>query len=317
MSLDLDELLDRSIVLGYSRIGYVVRSRGWAPDDPPPDALLGKRVLVTGATSGIGRAAAAGCARLGATVHVLGRNPDHTERTLRQLRQEVPAGDFIGEQCDVSSLEGVRSFAAGFGERVPRLHGLAHNAGTMTDHRTETAEGHEVTLATHVLGPLLLTRSLRPQLRAAAGAQVVFVSSGGMYAQRLHDQDPEFREGKFSGLTAYARTKRMQVVLAEDLAEELAEDRITVHSMHPGWVNTPGVQTFLPRFRTVARPVIRTPQEGADTVVWLLAGGATTHQTGKFWHDRARRPTHYTYRTRESGLQRKRFRDFCRDATAT
>lgn len=103
---------------------------------------------------------------------------------------------------------------------------------------------------------------------------------------------------------------------AEQLADELASDGIAVHSMHPGWVDTPGVRTFLPKFRTVTRPVIRTPEEGADTLVWLIAGDAATQQAGKFWHDRATRPTHYSNRTRESGLQRRRFRDFCRQATA-
>ena len=152
---------------------------------------------------------------------------------------------------------------------MPALDGLVHNAGLMTEQRTESREGHELTLSVHVLGPHLLTSLLRPTL--TRGARVVFVASGGMYAQPLAVDDPEFREGEFSGVTAYARAKRMQVVLAERWAEELADSDVGVHVMHPGWADTPGVRSSLPRFRMLTRPILRTPEEGADTVVWLLA----------------------------------------------
>ena len=90
---------------------------------------------------------------------------------------------------------------------------LVHNAGVMPPERQETADGHEVALATHVLGPLLLTELLRPVLRGRERSRVVLVSSGGMYAQKLPAHDPEYLNGSYSGTTAYARTKRMQVAL--------------------------------------------------------------------------------------------------------
>ena len=94
------------------------------------------------------------------------------------------------------------------------------------------------------------------------------MSSGGMYAQRLTD-DVEFRDDSYSGTAAYARTKRMQVVLAHMWAYRLADAGVAVHAMHPGWVDTPGVRTYLSTFRALTRPVIRTADQGADTLVWL------------------------------------------------
>ncbi|HET7328361.1 MAG TPA: SDR family NAD(P)-dependent oxidoreductase [Nocardioidaceae bacterium] len=309
----VDAVMDRSLVLGYTRIGYRLR-RNWWPADPVPGALTGKAVLITGGTSGIGKAAARRCAELGATVHLVGRDAERGQQAVDELERAVPTGKFVLEHCDLGSSAAVRAFADDFGHRVPALHALVHNAGTMAPERTETAEGHEVTLATHVLGPFLLTSLLRPTLRDAPAPRIVFMSSGGMYGQPLRDDDPEYRDGDYSGPGAYARTKRMQVVLAEMWADEVVRDGIAVHSMHPGWVDTPGVRKYLPRFRALTRLVIRTPAEGADTMVWLVATDAAQEHPGQFWHDRAPRPTHYLRRTRENAGQRARLWKFCSDA---
>jgi NAD(P)-dependent dehydrogenase (short-subunit alcohol dehydrogenase family) len=222
--------------------------------------------------------------------------------------------------CDVSSLADVRRYAAEVRDREPAVHGLVHNAGVMPPERTETAEGHELALATHVLGPFLLTRELRPVLRAGSGptapSRVVFVSSGGMYTASLHTDDPEFRAGTYSGGAARARTKRMQVVLAELLADDLAADGIVVHSMHPGWADTPGVASSMPGLHRVTGPLLRTDVEGADTVVWLQAAGEPGHSTGVFWHDRAPRPTHWLPRAAETPQARAALWTLCVDATS-
>lgn len=309
----VDRLLDRLVVPGYSRIGFAVRRLGWDP--LAEDALAGRTVLVTGATGGLGLEIAAGCARLGATVHVLGRDRARGEEAMRRLRREVHGGQFVLEMCDVGSLADVERFCADLAARVPRLDGLVHNAGVMPPERTETADGHETTLAVHVLGPHLMTHLLTESL-AAAGGRVVPMSSGGMYAQRLHAEDPELRHGEYSPTGAYARTKRMQVVLAELWAERLAPRGVTVHAMHPGWADTPGVRTSLPMFRLVTSPILRTAREGADTAVWLLATPELTPATGGFWHDRVARPTHVLPRTRESAQDRTAFWEFCEAAVA-
>lgn len=135
---------------------------------------------------------------------------------------------------------------------------------------------------------------------------VVFVTSSGMYGQKLHADDPQYRDGTYRGVTVYARTKRMQVVLAEGLAERLDA---TVHAVHPGWARTPGLSTGLPMFTRVMAPLLRSPDEGADTIVWLAA--TPDLPSGLLWHDRKPRPTHLFPHTRETPEQRKRFWDYC------
>jgi len=207
--------------------------------------------------------------------------------------------------CDVSSLAAVDNWAADLANRVPALHGLVHNAGLMPPRRMITAEGHEVQLATHILGPHLMTERLLPLLHAARGASVVFVSSGGMYSTPLVIDDLESRDD-YNGVRTYARTKRMQVVLADSWARRLAGTDIRVESMHPGWVDTPGVAQYLPRFRVLTKPLLRGVTDGADTAVWLVATRPPS-RPGHFWHDRAQRPTTFGWQRQENPATVQRF----------
>ncbi|TYL51484.1 SDR family NAD(P)-dependent oxidoreductase [Nocardioides sp. BGMRC 2183] len=316
----VDGALDRSVVLGYTRIGSAVRSRWW-PADPPPMALAGKRVLVTGATSGLGAAAVHGMLDLGAQVFLLGRDPVKVDRAVGEAIAASPGAKVVGEICDVGDLDDVRRWAADFAGRVPALHGLLHNAGTMTgDERTTTAQGHELTLAVHVLGPHLITGLLLDQLRAAGreeGASVVWMSSGGMYSARLHADDAddiEYRNGSYDGVQAYARTKRMQVVIAQEWASALTQDGIRVESMHPGWAGTPGVRQNLPKFERLTRPLLRSAEDGADTAVWLIATRPESGP-GHFWHDRALRPVTWSGRGGPEAQAVERFLDYVVTAT--
>jgi dehydrogenase/reductase SDR family member 12 len=310
----VDGLLDRLVVPGYSRIGYSLRRSWWAAD-PRPDALRGRTVAITGANAGIGRASVLGAVRLGASVRMLCRDPARAEQARAGILRDHPGADLTVDVCDLSDLKSVRAAAAELRNQIPGLHALVHNAGVLPDTRTVTAEGHELAVATHVLGPHLLTAELRPVLAAEGDARVIFVSSGGMYAQRLRSDDPEFHEGEFTGATAYARTKRMQVVLAQLWAQRLAEQHVAVHAMHPGWARTQGVTDSLPRFARLAGPILRTAEQGADTVVWLMAADEPGRTTGLFWHDRRPRPTSYVPLTRHTLDQAEAFRDYCTAAT--
>lgn len=310
----LDGAMDRALVLGYTRIGPGLR-RLWWPADPEPHALVGKRVLVTGATAGIGLAMARAFAELGATVHLLGRNPEKVRRCAAELREQLPGAQIVGEVCDVSDLDAVAEWAGEFAARVPALDGLVHNAGLMPKQRLVTPQGHELQLATHILGPHLMTERLLPLLKAARGASVVFVSSGGMYSSPLVVDDLEYRH-RYNGVRAYARTKRMQVVLADAWARRLAGTDIKVESMHPGWVDTPGVAEYLPRFRVITRPLLRGLADGADTAVWLVATRPAS-RPGHFWHDRAQRPTTFGWQRHENQATVRRFLTAVSEMTGT
>lgn len=301
----LDTLLDRTVIPGYSKLGYRLRSRGWPDNDPALDALQGKTVVVTGARSGLGKATASGLAALGATVRLVVRDATKAEGAVADLRGEVPDATFVVDECDISDLDAVRRYA---GRLVDPIHALIHNAGVMPPERTESPQGHELTLATHVLGPLLLTELLKPLL---SNGRVIFVASGGMYTQQLPTDDPEYRRGSYRGATAYARSKRIQVALTPLLATHLAPTFVA--TMHPGWSTTPGLTTSLPLFTKLTGPLLRTPAEGADTTIWLTAT-AHPQPTGMFWHDRAIRPTHYLRSTHETTAARQAMWDYCRKA---
>ena len=170
---------------------------------------------------------------------------------------------------------------------------LVHNAGAMPPTRTESPQGHELSMALHVLGPVVMTDLLAPVL--AEDARVVLVTSGGMYGQRLRADDPDYLEDDYSPTTAYARSKRAQVELAPVLQQRWPS--VHVYTSHPGWADTPGVQESLPRFRAVMRPVLRDADGGAETTVWLAAAQPPP-PGGGLWHDRRERPTHLLPRTR-------------------
>jgi NAD(P)-dependent dehydrogenase (short-subunit alcohol dehydrogenase family) len=302
----LDRLLDRSIVPGYTKLGFALRRRSWPADDPSPDALAGKRALVTGAGGGLGEATALGLARLGATVHLLVRSAGRAQPALERIERSLTGRPALlqVEECDVSDLSAVREFADRFvlrlAERGESLDVLVHNAGVMPDERTLSTDGHELTLATHVLGPVLMTERLLPLLSASpGGARTIFVSSGGQYTQSLPADDLQFERGEYRGTVAYARSKRVQVELAPVLARRWAGHGVSVFVTHPGWADTPGVADALPGFRALTRPLLRAAEAGADTVVWLAATEPCP-ASGAIWHDRRQRPTSYLQRTRPS-----------------
>lgn len=304
----LDGLLDRTVVAGYTRVGLAVREKFWPALDP--DALAGSTVLVTGANSGIGKAIAAGVAGLGATVLLTVRDKARGEAARADILGALPGADVRVERCDVSDLPGVRTFAADLVTRVPRLDAVIHNAGVMPPERTRTEQGHELSLATHVLGPVLLTELLLPSLATSPDPRVVLMSSGGMYTQRLPADDIEYTSGRYRGAVAYARSKRIQVALTPLLADRWATRSVMVAAMHPGWADTPGVATSLPAFRRVTGPALRTPEQAADTAIWLTAT-VPTPESGRFWHDRAVRPFHYLPSTRYSDAELQRVWHYC------
>ena len=168
-------------------------------------------------------------------------------------------------------------------------------------------QGIEQTAASQVVGPFLLTTLLLHALVAARPGRVLWVASGGMYSQPLAVDRLEMTPDDYDGTVAYARAKRAQVTLAELWAARLDLQEVVVHAMHPGWADTPGVRRSLPTFRRVLGPLLRSPEEGADTLVWLGASdGAPLASTGGFWLDRRRRPTHKLPSTRRADTESER-----------
>lgn len=291
----IDDLVDKTVVFSFSNIGYRLRRSEWTPI-PRMD---GKTVVITGATSGLGRAAAERLDGLGADLVIVGRNPDKLSTTQSEL-----GGRPNVELCDLSDIAQTRDLAGRLLDR-PRIDVLINNAGAMFGERTVTDEGFERTYATNLLSGFLLTELLIPKLIESAPARIINMSSGGMYSRRLEVDDLQ-NERDYKPSDAYAHTKRAQVVLTEMWAERLEDSGVVVHAVHPGWADTEGVQSSLPLFRTLTRPFLRTPDQGADTMVWLSASEEPMRSSGRFWFDRRPRPTHLMSSTKETAADRER-----------
>ncbi|MHB8221016.1 MAG: SDR family NAD(P)-dependent oxidoreductase [Acidimicrobiales bacterium] len=317
----VDDALEATVVGSWSRPGFAARRRLWHWDDGPEPDFAGRTIVVTGGTSGIGRAVATACARAGAGVGIVGRDPGRTERAAEAIAEESGASAAVwAEAADMGSVEAVNALADRVIRRCGRLHGLVHAAGLLSRHLLTSPDGTELTAAVHVVGPHLLTSRLAPLLHAGAPSTVVWVSSGGMYAQALDVEKMGRSDIPYRGAAAYARAKRAQVVLARLWAARFAGSGITSSVMHPGWVDTDALRHGLPTFALVARPVLRRPQEGADTVVWLLgAGGAPgagvpagrTPRHGGIWLDRRLRSEHRRPQRRAAVDQDDRLWDWC------
>jgi hypothetical protein len=159
--------------------------------------------------------------------------------------------------------------------RFPQIFAVVHNAGALLNSREVSPQGTEQTIASHVLGPHLFTTVLLPNLIATQG-RVVTVSSGGMYSAELPNVDGkrtlEMRVDSYNGSKQYAIAKRAQVTLNEIWATK--ERSVHFDSMHPGWADTPGVQESIPAFQRITKPILRSPEQGADTIAWLAANGS-------------------------------------------
>ncbi|MBA3808818.1 MAG: SDR family NAD(P)-dependent oxidoreductase [Solirubrobacterales bacterium] len=305
----IDTILDRSVLGGYTELGYQARTHLSSWSELPP--MDGKVVLVTGASSGIGLAAAEGFARLGAEVHMLARDEQRGARARSQVIAWSGNESVQLHLCDLSDLGAVRAFATRFAAAGSRLEVLVNNAGVLPGERTLSLDGIELTFATNVLGPFLLTNMLSGLLLQSAPARILNVSSGGMYTQRLHADDLQSQGSDFDGSRAYARSKRAQVVLTELWAERLAGSGVVAHAMHPGWVDTPGLASSLPGFHRITTRLLRSPAHGADTILWLGTAPEPAQSSGDFWQDRRRRPTHRVPWTRESEEERSRLWSEC------
>lgn len=290
-------------LLRFTRWGYQTRRACFSP---LAESMQGRTVVITGATSGLGRAAAGELARMGARVVLVGRSREKLDLAREEIRAATGNGDLAVQVADLSLLAEVRALADRLLASERRLQVLVNNAGVLENERTDTAEGLERSLATNLLAPFVLTRRLAPRLIDSAPSRIVNVLSGGMYLASLGPSVLADPTEAWDGATAYARHKRALMVLTEAWAEELGPGGVTVHAMHPGWAETPGVERSLPGFHRVTRPWLRTAEEGADTIVWLAAAPEVAMTTGGFWLDREQHPSVVLPWTAPSADQRAR-----------
>jgi len=291
----VSDVLDTTVVGGFSRIGYEWRSRSRGFAAPESFDLRGRRIAVTGPTSGLGLETVRMLAPTGADLVLVGRDPARTQAVADQLAASS-TGSVHVVTADMSDLGAVASAVPLMGN----VDVLVHNAGALLPQRELSPQGIEMTVAVHVIGPHLMTRLLLPSL-SRAGGRVVTVASGGMYAADLPrvagDRTLEMNEMHWNGTRQYAIAKRAQVTLNEMWAA--AEPAVHFAAMHPGWADTPGVRSSIPLFGRLTSPILRTAAEGADTVGWLVAS-PDVGRSGRFWCDREAVSVHRLPSTKRS-----------------
>ena len=292
---------------GFTNLGYLLHSRNQERIEAD---LSGQTILITGASAGLGGETALTLAGLGAKVLAVARSEDKLARLHDQS-----SGRIVPLPGDLSLMREVRRVADLVIDDYERLDVLINNVGVLLPERSETSEGIETTLATNLAGHFLLTNRLIPRMVESAPARIINVSSGGMYAERIRPDDLGFTKGEYSGATAYARTKRAQVVLTEMWANRLAGTGVVVHSMHPGWAKTGGVSAGLPVFDKIMKPLLRSASQGADTIVWLAAAEEPAQTSGRFWFDRRPADTHLLKSTEASDKVRRALWDRLEDLT--
>lgn len=302
----IDAVIEAPVVTSFTNIGYELRKRlnGWTPLSSYD--LRDKVILLTGATSGLGKAAAMQLARNGATLVLVGRTADRNQKTVDEIVKATGNTSISQVAADMGNLDEVRHLADQVLARHSRLDVLIHNAGALSNERQVAPSGTEATIASQVVGPFLLTSLLLDRLAGSTPSRVITMSSGGMYSAKVAVTDLEMPASSYNGTKQYALAKRAQVTLNEMWAKRFGHLGISFHSMHPGWADTPGVDTALPTFSKVMGPLLRTADQGADTLVWLAADDAALRSNGGFWLDRRRRSIHKLGTTKASDTTDRR-----------
>lgn len=248
----------------YTKPGYISASKNFREADLDVD-LKDRSIMVTGANSGIGKVCALEVARRGATVHMVCRSKERGEAARDEIINATNNQNVILHIVDMGVPRQVMKFAKEF--QGP-LNILMNNAGCMINERTMVEDNTlEANFATNTLGTYILTKTLLPMIAKGTKPRILVVSSGGMLTHKLDYEDLNHEKmSKFDGTMVYAQNKRQQVVMVDYLARK--HPNIYFASMHPGWSDTPAVQTSMPSFREKMINKLRTPEQGADTLVW-------------------------------------------------
>lgn len=251
--------------------------------------LDGKIFLVTGATEGIGKAAALAFAKEGASLALVGRSRDKTERTVGELKAASGNGNIESLIGDMSSIAEVRAVAQKFRDTHDRLDVLVNNAGAVFKEYAVSADGLEMTFALNHVGYFVLTTALLDLVKQTPGARIVSTSSGAHMTGKVDLQTIAKRNGK-AGFSAYADSKLANILFTRELARRLEGTSATANCMHPGFVqtgfglNNPGWMASL--IKVSGSLFARTPEKGAETLVWLATSAEAGQHNGQYFHDK-------------------------------
>lgn len=247
-------------------------------------AMQGKTVLITGATSGIGKETARALVGMGARVVMINRNPAKAEEVAAEIRQ-AGTGTVELLKGDMSSFASIREGAAEALERFPRIDVFINNAGVFRARRHETADGLEEVFGVNHLAPFLLTNLLLDRLKASAPSRIVIVASEAHRGAVL-DFDNLLLERHYGMWRAYSRSKLSNIMFTYALARRLEGSGVTANSLHPGFVATSlgsGNKIPIRPVYILLKPFTITPKKGAETSVFLASAPDVEGVTGKYF----------------------------------
>lgn len=255
--------------------------------------VAGKRVLITGATNGIGLAAAIELGRRGAQLALVARSESRAAEAVRRVRAATRAATPVDVlHADLTSQSAVRQLAAEALARYPTIQVLINNAGAVYSARRVTDDGIELTWAVNHLAPFLLTTLLIDRLEASAPARIITTSSDAHKGARIPFEDLNAeRSWGGAGFTRYGETKLANILFTTELARRLEGTGVTANAFHPGFVasgfnRNNGVLMRLGM--AISKPFARSPQKGAETLVWLADSEEAGNVSGGYFFDQRR-----------------------------
>jgi NAD(P)-dependent dehydrogenase (short-subunit alcohol dehydrogenase family) len=257
--------------------------------------MKNKTIIVTGATSGIGRITALELAKKGATVVLAVRNESKAKRAVANIRQEAGYDRVDYLIVDFASQASIRQMAAIFLTRYDRLDILINNHGKVNILRRETADGIEETFAVNHLGYFLLTNLLLERIIQSAPARIINISSGSHRDGRIDFDNLQLQEG-YSWNRAYGNSKLANILFTIELAERLERTAVTANSLHPGWVATNIGANNVPIFGRLGKAIINltaiSPEKGAETTLYLATSPDVANVSGQYFYKcKPARPT--------------------------
>jgi NAD(P)-dependent dehydrogenase (short-subunit alcohol dehydrogenase family) len=251
------------------------------------NTMVNKTVLITGGNSGIGFAAALELARMGAHIVLMSRSRERGEKARMEIINQSGNRRIDLIQCDLASLESVRTFASEFLKNYSRLDVLINNAGIYTDTRMLTADGFEYQFGVNHLGHFLLTELLLDLLKKSAPSRIINVSSHAHFGGKTNFSDIHLQE-RYSGWKAYAQAKLANILFTYELAHRLAGTGVTANCLHPGVVSTRFAfdrSTEKPNsLMRLMKPFAITPEKGARTTIFLATSPDVETTTGKYFN---------------------------------